>query len=122
EQGKAVALRDYFGSKPVILVLAYFRCPRLCSQVLNGLVDGLRKIDYEIGKEFTVVTVSIDPREPPELAAAKKAAYVQQYGRPGAAAGWHFLTGDEPAIRRLAEAVGYRYFYDAPRDQYAHAS
>jgi len=122
EQGKAVALRQYFGQKPVILVLAYYRCPRLCSLVLNGLVEGLRRVDYEIGAQFTVVTVSIDPREGQDLAAAKKAAYVQQYGKPGAAAGWHFLTGDEPAIKRLAEAVGFRYVYDAERDQFGHAS
>ena len=115
EQGKAVKLGDYFGTKPVILVLAYYSCPRLCSLVLNGLVDGLRQIDYEIGKEFAVVTVSIDPREGPELAAAKKTSYVQQYGRPGAQAGWHFLTGEEPAIKRLADAVGYRYVYDPAR-------
>jgi protein SCO1/2 len=122
EQGKSVKLGDYFGTKPVILVLAYYRCPRLCSLVLNGLVDGLRQIDYEIGKEFTVVTVSIDPREGPELAAAKKASYVQQYGRPGAQSGWHFLTGQEPAIKRLADAIGYRYFYDPARDQFGHDS
>ena len=81
QQGTAVSLSGYFGKKPVILVLAYFRCPRLCSLVLNGLVDGLKKIDYEIGDQFTVITVSIDPREGPGLAAAKKAAYVEQYGR-----------------------------------------
>jgi protein SCO1/2 len=122
EQGKAVKLGDYFGTKPVILVLVYYRCPRLCSLVLNGLVDGLREIDYEIGKEFTVVTVSFDPREGPELAAAKKASYVQQYGRAGAQGGWHFLTGEEPAIKRLADAVGYRYVYDPARDQFGHDS
>jgi protein SCO1 len=122
EQGKEVMLSEFFGSKPVVLVLAYYRCPRLCSLVLNGLADGLRQVDYEICKDYTVVTVSIDPREKPELAAAKKAAYVEQFGRPGAAAGWHFLTGNEPAIRRLASAVGYRFAYDAERDQFAHGS
>jgi protein SCO1/2 len=122
EDGKAVTLREYFGTKPVILVLAYYRCPRLCSLVLNGLVDGLRRIDYKIGDQFTIVTVSIDPREGSELAAAKKTAYVEQYGRPGAAAGWHFLTGDEQEIKRLAAAVGYRYVYDAERDQFGHDS
>jgi protein SCO1/2 len=122
EAGKAVALGNYFGSKPVILVLAWYRCPRLCSLVLNGLVEGLRAIDYEIGNQFTIITVSIDPREQPELAAAKKAAYVEQYGRPGARTGWHFLTGDQPAIQRLAESVGYRYVYDSERDQFGHDS
>jgi protein SCO1/2 len=122
EEGKNVTLRKYFGTKPVILVLAYYRCPRLCSLVLNGLVDGLRRIDYKIGDQFTIVTVSIDPREGPELASAKKTAYVEQYGRPGVAAGWHFLTGGEPEIKHLAAAVGFRYVYDAERDQFGHDS
>jgi protein SCO1 len=122
EDGKATALHEYFGKRPVILVLAYYRCPRLCSLVLNGLSEGLQKIDYDIGNQFTVITVSIDPREGPELAAAKKASYVEQYGRRGAATGWHFLTGDEPAIKRLAQAVGFRYEYDTKRDLFAHAS
>jgi protein SCO1 len=133
EQGNAVMLREYFGQKPVILVLAYYRCPRLCSLVLNGLVLGLARIDYQIGADFNIVTVSIDPREGPELAAAKKAAYVEQYGLEAAGggrianpsnigAGWHFLTGEKQAIKRLAEAVGYRYFYDSQREEFAHAS
>jgi protein SCO1/2 len=122
EQGKPVKLGECFGNKPAILVLAYYRCPRLCSLVLNGLVEGLRQVDYEIGREFTVITVSIDPREGPELAAAKKASYVQHYGRTGAQTGWHFLTGAEPAIKQLADAVGYRYVYDPVRDQFGHDS
>jgi protein SCO1/2 len=122
ETGRQIVLREYFGTKPVILVLAYYRCPRLCSLVLNSLTDALSGIDYEIGKEFTVVTVSFDPREKPELAAAKKAAYVEKYGRPGAAKSWHFLTGDESPIKSLAAAVGFRYTYDPRTDQFAHAS
>ena len=122
EMGRSVALREYFGAKPVILVLAQYRCPRLCSEVLNSLTVGLRDIDYQIGKEFTVVTVSFDPREKPELAAAKKAAYVEKYGRPGAATGWHFLTGNEASNKSLADAVGFHYSYDPKTDQYAHAS
>ena len=122
ETGRSVALREYFGAKPVILVLAQYRCPRLCSLVLNSLTDGLRGIDYELGKDFAVVTVSFDPREQPALAAAKKLAYVEKYGRPGAATGWHFLTGDEAPIRSLAESVGFRYAYDPETDMYAHAS
>jgi protein SCO1/2 len=122
ESGRPVALREYFGTKPVILVMGYYRCPRLCSLVLNSLTDSLHGIDYAIGKEFTVVTVSVDPRETPELAAAKKAAYIEKYGRPGAAAGWHFLTGEETPIKNLADAIGFRYVYDPKTDQYAHAS
>jgi protein SCO1/2 len=123
EDGRAVTLGDYFGERPVVLVLAYYRCPRLCSLVLNKLVESLRRVEYTAGKEFAVVVVSIDPKEGPELAKAKKAAYAESYGRPGAGdAGWHFLTGDEPAIQRLAAAVGFRYFWDEKTGQYAHAS
>jgi protein SCO1/2 len=122
ETGRPVALREFFGKKPVILVLGYYRCPRLCSLVLNSLTDGLHGIDYAIGKEFSIVTVSVDPREKPELAVAKKTAYIEKYGRPGASAGWHFLTGEETPIKNLADAVGFRYAYDPKTDQYAHAS
>jgi protein SCO1/2 len=122
ETGRQVALREFFRTKPVILVLAQYRCPRLCSLVLNSLTDGLGAIDYEIGKEFTVVTVSFDPREKPDLAAAKKESYVGKYGRPGAGKGWHFLTGDEASINNLAASIGFRFTYDAKTDQYAHAS
>ena len=87
EAGQSVQLGNYFGSKPVILVLAYFRCPMLCTQVLNGLVQALLDIPFDIGKEFNVVTVSFDPREGPELAAAKKQSYLDRYGRAGAEAG-----------------------------------
>ncbi|HEY5313814.1 MAG TPA: SCO family protein [Pirellulales bacterium] len=122
ETGRQVALREYFGARPVVLVLAYFQCPMLCTQVLNGLVLGLRDVTFTAGKEFTVLVVSFDPREKPDIAAAKKAAYVRHYGRPGGEAGWHFLTGQPAAIERLTRAVGFRYAYDAKRDQFAHAS
>jgi protein SCO1 len=122
EQGEPVQLSQYFGARPVILVLAYYRCPRLCNVSLNNLAASLSRIDYQAGRDFAVVIVSIDPRETPELATAKKAAIVEHYAPPGAKAGWHFLTGDEPAIKRLAQAVGFRYAYDAERDLYAHAS
>jgi protein SCO1/2 len=122
ELGRSVRLGDYFGHRPVILVLAYYRCPMLCTQVLNGLVRCLLDVPLVMGTDFEVVTVSFDPRETPELAAAKKATYLERYGRPGAGSGWHFLTGDETPIKRLAEAVGFRYRYDAKNDQYAHAS
>jgi protein SCO1/2 len=122
ELGQAVRLSDYFGEKPAILVLAYFKCPRLCTEVLNGLVRGLMDVPFDVGKEFNVLTVSFDPRETPDLAAAKKKTYLGRYGRPGAEAGWHFLTGEQEAIRRLTEAVGFRYTYDPKHDQFAHAS
>ena len=95
EAGQSVQLGDYFGSKPVILVLAYFRCPMLCTQVLERSGAGAcSTCPFDVGKEFNVVTVSFDPRETPEMAAAKKKTYLERYGRPGAEAGWHFLTGE----------------------------
>jgi protein SCO1 len=122
DEGERVTLRKYFGDKPVILVLAYYRCPMLCTQVLNGLVQGLREMPFTVGKEFSVVTVSFDPNETTDMAAAKKRTYLHSYGKPEAAAGWHFLTGDQHAIARLTRAVGFRYAYDSLSDQYAHAA
>ena len=120
--GEPVTLRQYFGEKPVILTLVYYECPMLCTQVLNGLVRSLKPLSLSIGEEFDVVTVSIDPGETAELAAAKKAEYLKNYGRATAQTGWHFLTGDQEQITRLVEAVGFRYEYDSDTDQYIHAS
>lgn len=122
EHGQPVELSQYFGSKPVILTLVYYSCPMLCTQVLNGLDRSLKALPMEIGKDFNVVTVSIDPTEQPVLAEAKHALYTGIYGRPGAAYGWHFLTGDEPQIKQLANAVGFRYAYDPDSKQFAHAA
>jgi protein SCO1/2 len=122
EHGQTVTLAQYFGSKPVILTLVYYNCPMLCTQVLNGLDRALKQIPMDIGKDFNVVTVSIDPSERPVLAEAKQAMYTGMYGRPAAADGWHFLTGDEPQIKQLAQAVGFRYAYDSESKQFAHAS
>jgi protein SCO1/2 len=123
ETGRPVQLRDLFDGKPVILVLAYYRCPKLCNQVLNGLVDGLKDVsDLRIGDQLTVLTVSFDSKEDPELAAAKKKTYLDQYGGSDAASGWHFLTGKEESIQPLADAVGFRFAWDAERMQYIHAS
>jgi len=122
EHGKSVELAQYFGSKPVILTLVYYNCPMLCTQVLNGLDRTLKQIPMDIGKDYNVVTVSIDPSEQPVLAEAKQAMYVGMYGRPDAAEGWHFLTGDEKDIKQLAQAVGFRYAYDSDSKQFAHAS
>jgi protein SCO1 len=122
DQGERVKLAKYFGQKPVVLVLAYFRCPMLCTQVLNGLVQGLRDTPFTAGKEFDVVTVSFDPNETTDMAAAKKRTYLHSYGKPESANGWHFLTGDLQSISRLTHAVGFRYAYDAQSDQFAHAA
>ncbi len=122
ESGREVHLGDYFGGPPVILVMAYYRCPMLCTEVLNGVREVAEALPFEINKQFRVVTVSIDPEEGPELAAAKKAAYTSDFGKPGAEAGWHFLTGSQASIERLASAVGFRYVYDPQLKQFAHAS
>jgi protein SCO1 len=122
EHGNPVELAQFFGSKPVILTLVYYNCPMLCTQVLNGLDRSLQEIPMEIGKDFNVVTVSIDPTDRPVMAEAKQAMYAGMYRRPGAQYGWHFLTGDEPQIKRLADAVGFRYAFDPDSKQYAHAS
>jgi protein SCO1/2 len=120
EHGRPVELAQYFGSKPVILSLVYYNCPMLCTQVLNGLERSLKLVPMDIGADFNVVTVSIDPTEKPVLADAKQTLYTGLYGRPGGAQGWHFLTGDEPQIKRLADAVGFRYAYDPESKQFAH--
>jgi protein SCO1 len=122
ENGRTVKLAEYFKDKPVILSLVYYNCPRLCTQVLNGLLGAMKGLPMTPGKEFVNLTVSFDPREQPELAAAKKAEYLTRYNRPGSEAGWHFLTGDEASIKALTRAVGFRYIWDPVTKQYGHAS
>src|SRR5271163_3554982 len=123
ENGTPVQLAQFFGQKPVILTLVYYNCPMLCTQVLNGVESGLKELPTtDIGKQFEVVTISIDPTESHVLAKVKQEMYVGMYGRPGAAQGWHFLTGDEPQIKQLADALGFRYAYDPDTKQFAHAS
>ena len=120
DSGREMPLSSYFGSRPVVLALVYYQCPMLCTQVLNGMVMSLRGMSLESGRDFDVVTVSIDPTEMPDLAAKKKAEYLRRYAK--GTAGWHFLTGAEPQIKELAHSVGFRYAYDPKTKQYAHAS
>jgi protein SCO1/2 len=122
EAGREVRLGDYFSNKPVVLALVYYRCPMLCTQVLNGFLKSSQAIPLEIGRDYEVVTVSFDPRETPDLAVEKKKHYARAYRRDGAARGWHFLSGDQQAIDRLAGTVGFRYHFDRPSNQFAHAS
>lgn len=122
EHGQTVELGEYFGAKPVILTLNYYTCPMLCTQVLNGLDRALENIKPTMGKDFNVVTVSIDPTDTPALADAKHAMYTGMYGRPGSAQGWHFLVGRESEIKQLADAVGFHYAYDPDSKQFAHAA
>jgi protein SCO1/2 len=122
ESGRDVRLGDYFGKRPVLLALVYYECPMLCTQVLNGVVSALGTLKFDVGREFDVIAVSINPKEGPGLASQKKAAYLERYGRPQTAAGWHFLTGRDEHIKRLAAAVGFRYAYDEEIGQYAHGA
>ena len=125
EAGHTVRLDQYFGKRPVVLALVYYSCPMLCTQVLNGMVGTFRALSFTPGAEFDVVTVSFDSRETPALAAEKKKLYLDYLPaakRAQAANGWHFLTGDENNIRRVTEAVGFRYNFDAATNQFAHAS
>ena len=122
EAGATVRLGDYFGNKPVVLVFAYYDCPMLCTQVINGLSSALGVMSLNPGRDFEIVTVSFNPRDTPASAAAKKASYLERYRRPGAAAGWHFLSGDQANIDRLTRAAGFRYAWDAATKQYAHPS
>lgn len=122
EEGRPVKLGGYLGQRPAILVLAYYHCPMLCDMVLQAAETSLKPLKMTPGQEFDVVVVSIDPKETPAMAAEKKADVLRRYGRPETAGGWHFLTGPQPSIDRLAEAVGFRYSYDEERNQYAHAA
>ena len=123
EFGRSLPLSTYFsGHKPVLLALVYYTCPMLCNLVLTGMESSLRAISLNPGRDFEVVAVSFDPRDTPEIAAAKRANYLQRYRRPDTANGWHFLTGDEANIQALTSAVGFRYKLDPATGQYAHAS
>ena len=122
DTGKTVKLGDYFGHKPLILNLVYYNCTMLCGEALAGLSSAMRLVKFDVGNEFDVITVSFDPRETPEMAAAKKEDYVKRYGRANAAAGWHFLTGQPDSINALTKVVGFQYQYDAKSNQYAHAT
>ncbi|HXX01336.1 MAG TPA: SCO family protein [Candidatus Acidoferrales bacterium] len=122
DAGRTVKLGDYFGKKPLILNLVYYNCTMLCGEALAGLTSAMKLVKFDVGKEFEVVTVSFNPNETPTIAAAKKKDYLERYGRPGAAAGWHFLTGPPESINALTKAVGFQYQYDPKINQYAHAT
>lgn len=121
EQGHAVRLGDYFGRVPVVLTFNYFDCPMLCPLELNDLLRAMRAVSPDAGKDFLVLSVSIDAHDAPARAAEKEQWYVERYGRPHGAEGWHFLTGEQPAIDALTEAVGFHYQRDAKSGQMAHA-
>jgi protein SCO1/2 len=122
DTGRPVKLGDYFGRKPLILNLVYYNCTMLCGEVLAGLTGAMKLVKFDVGNEFDVVTVSFNPQETPAIAAAKKQDYLKRYGRPGAASGWHFLTGPAQSINALTNAVGFQYQYDPKLNQFAHAT
>ena len=125
ETGRTVTLAQVSGGRPMVLVLAYYRCPMLCSLVLNALastMDVMRTAGMQPGRDYMVATVSIDPRDTTEAASTSRVKALERYGHPEDAPGWRFLTGDEAGVRALAGAAGFRYVYDPGSDQYAHAS
>lgn len=122
ELGRTVRLSDYYGKRPLILALVYYECPMLCTMVLNDLTRSMNAMKSSCGDEFDVLTISFNPNDTPDLARRKKEIYLRAYQRPHAAQGWHFLTGKQPEIARVTDAVGFRYAWDAKAKQYAHAS
>jgi protein SCO1/2 len=122
ESGRAVALGEYFGSRPVVLAFVYYQCPMLCTQVMNGISSALKVLTFAPGKDFDIVLVSFDPRDTPEAANAKKRAHLDHWAARGTANGWHFLTGTDAAIRQVTAAAGFTYQWDARTNQFAHVS
>lgn len=123
ERGNPVRLGEYFdGDKPVVLALVYYRCPMLCNLILDGLTSSLKDLEWSVGEDFEVVTVSFDPTETHTLAQLKKQSYLKEYGRDGADSGWHFLTGPKESIDRLTDTVGFRYEFVEDRNEYAHTA
>jgi protein SCO1/2 len=119
---RKISLGDLRNQKPTLLVLGYYHCPMLCTVINDGMIEALQELRFNIGRDFNVINVSIDPHEMPTLAADKKKEYLRRYGRPDAAEGWHFLTGDQQSITQLANEAGFRYKYDSDSNQYAHPS
>ncbi len=119
---RSLTLGELRNGKPTLLVLGYYHCPMLCTLINDGLIESLQELRFDVGKDFNVVNLSIDPHETPEVAAAKKKEYLKRYGRPGAEGAWHFLTGSQPAIAQLTNEAGFRYAYDSATHEYAHPS
>jgi protein SCO1/2 len=122
EAGRDVTLGEYFGKRPVIVSFVYYQCPMLCTQVMNGISSALKVLSFTAGKEFDVVLVSFDPRDTPEAANAKKRAHLDHWNVRDTSDGWHFLTGDEAAIKQVTSAAGFTYQWEAQTQQFAHVS
>ncbi|WP_435007010.1 SCO family protein [Tundrisphaera lichenicola] len=121
-EGRDVQLSDYFGKRPVFLVMGYKNCPLLCSQVLGELTRSLRPLDASVGKDFDILSVSIDPKESPEQADAQRRIYLKRYNRPGSESGWNALVGSQESIQQLARAIGFKYEFSPRTGKYAHAA
>jgi len=122
ETGRNVKLGDYLGQRPVLLAFVYYGCPMLCNQVELGVVSSMKMISFNPGRDYEVVFISFDPRETPDMAAAKKATAISRYGRPSTAAGWHFLTGSKESIEAATRAANFRYSFSEKSNLFAHAS
>lgn len=122
DSGESVPLQRFFNNKPVVMTMVYYRCPLVCSEVMQGLLAVSRVMQFDAGKEYEIVLISIDPKETPEIAAAKKASFLRTYNREGAEQGWHFLTGEKSEIDRVAQACGYKYQFDPKTGLYAHGA
>ncbi|WP_317890607.1 SCO family protein [Granulicella cerasi] len=127
DHGANVKLGDYFdGKHPAVLAVVYYNCPMLCSEEMDGLTSALEMVHLVPGKDFQIVVMTIDPSETVGTAAAKKAFYLKRYGHPETADGWHFLTGKQPDIDAVTNAVGFGYTRvpgpDGRLTQFAHAS
>lgn len=121
DAGEKVKLGQYFHQgKPVIIVLAYYNCPMLCTLVLNAVTESVKQLTWTPGNEFQILTLSIDPLETSDLAAAKKRNYLKFLDKPGAEDGWRFFVGEDASIHQLADALGFKYFYVEERKEYAH--
>lgn len=122
ESGGTVRLGDFLGHRPAVLAFAYFQCPMLCTQVMNGISSALSVMPFTAGEDFDVIVISFDPRDTPAAAADRKRRHLQYWSAEKTAGAWHFLTGDEPAIKRVTGAAGFTYRWDEGTQQFAHVS
>jgi protein SCO1 len=122
ESGASVQLRSFFGSKPVLLLPVYYGCPMLCSQILSGVVAGLRPLSLKPGRDFDVVAISFDPADTPAEAMLKRTQYSHSYSSRAGVNGWHFLVGSQAAITSVMQAIGFHYRWDPVHKMFIHAS
>jgi protein SCO1/2 len=121
ERGDAVPLRSYFGDKPVVISMVYFSCGSLCPMSIKETVTSLDRLPLKPGADYNVLVVSFDPKDTPAIASKEKAEFSKYYKEAGYTDGFHFLTGDQAAISKLADAVGWRYKWDQATQQFVHA-